>query len=161
MTTAYDLEINWKGDTKGASVTPDDGVDFTTESEEADIHTTGGMKLTQAGKPVIFHIFGKSHCFNRCPYREESAPENKADKADETPKKKIFPTKASVNVTIGEDWDNDTGYGGLMFCQVTAGTAVDKNLRLEYQHTLSQSGGHTSPTWVLLDNQSTVDVFFQ
>ena len=24
---------------------------------------------------------------------------------------------------------------------------------------LSQSGGHTSPTWALLDNKSTVDVF--
>ena len=34
-----------------------------------------------------------------------------------------------------------------------AGTAV------EQQHTLSQSGGHIKPTWVLLDNQSTVDVF--
>ena len=40
-----------------------------------------------------------------------------------------------------------------MFCQVTAGTAVDQ------QHALSQSGGHTNPTLVLLDNQSTVDVF--
>ena len=46
-----------------------------------------------------------------------------------------------------------------MFCQVTAGTAVDKNPRLEYQHTFSQSGGHIIPTWVLLENQSSVDVF--
>ena len=40
-----------------------------------------------------------------------------------------------------------------------AGTAVDKNQKLEYQHTLIQSGGHTSTTWVLLNNQSTVEVF--
>ena len=40
-----------------------------------------------------------------------------------------------------------------MLCQVTAGTEV------EYQHTLSQSGGHINTTRVLLDNQSTVDVF--
>ena len=40
-----------------------------------------------------------------------------------------------------------------MFCQVTAGTTVDQ------QHALSQSGGHIKPTWVLLDNQSTVYVF--
>ena len=40
-----------------------------------------------------------------------------------------------------------------MFCQVTSVTAV------EQQHTLNQSGGHIKPTWVLLYNQSTVDVF--
>ena len=52
-----------------------------------------------------------------------------------------------------EDWGDDTHYGGLMFCQGTTGTAV------EYQPTLSQSGGHINTTWVLLDNQSTVEVF--
>ena len=36
---------------------------------------------------------------------------------------------------------------------MTAGTAVKQ------QHMLSQSGSHINPTWVLLDNQSTVDVF--
>ena len=46
-------------------------------------------------------------------------------------------------MTIGEDWGDDTNYGGLMFCQVT----------------LVQSGGNIKPTWVLIDNQSTVDVF--
>ena len=46
-----------------------------------------------------------------------------------------------------------------MFFQVTAGTAVDKNPILEYQHRLSQSGGHIIPTWILLVNQFTVDVF--
>ena len=40
-----------------------------------------------------------------------------------------------------------------MLCQVTAGTAVEK------QHVLSHSGGHINPTWDLLDNQSTVEVF--
>ena len=33
FTSAYDLEINWEGDTKGVGVTPNDGVAFTTESE--------------------------------------------------------------------------------------------------------------------------------
>ena len=40
-----------------------------------------------------------------------------------------------------------------MLCQVTAGTAV------EQQNVLSQSGGHINPTWVLLENQLTVEVF--
>ena len=32
LTAAYDLEINWRGDTKGAGVTPNAGVAFATES---------------------------------------------------------------------------------------------------------------------------------
>ena len=46
LTAAYDLEINWKEDTKGSSVTPNEGMTFTTKSEEADVHATGVMKLT-------------------------------------------------------------------------------------------------------------------
>ena len=46
LTAADDLAINWKGDTKGTGVTPNDGVAFTTKSEEAYIHATDGMKLT-------------------------------------------------------------------------------------------------------------------
>ena len=46
LTAAYDFAINWKGDTKGDSVTPNDGVAFSTKSEEADLHATNGMKLT-------------------------------------------------------------------------------------------------------------------
>ena len=35
-----------------------------------------------------------------------------------------------------------------------------KTFKMEkYKHVLSQSGGHISPTWVLLDNQSTINVF--
>ena len=45
-----------------------------------------------------------------------------------------------------------------MLCQVTAYTATTKTLNKEYQYELSQPGGHTIPTWFLLDNQSTVDV---
>ena len=45
-TSAYDLAINWKGDTKGVIVTPNDGVAFTTQSEEADVHATDSVKMT-------------------------------------------------------------------------------------------------------------------
>ena len=81
-TAGYDLEINCKGDTKGTRVTPNDGVAFTTESEEADVHVTDGMKVTRTGKPVICHICGKNHYANRCPEREESTPGKKVDKAE-------------------------------------------------------------------------------
>ena len=57
------------------------------------------------------HIFVKNHCANMCPDRGESAPEKKADKAEENPKKESSPTNESVNMTIGEDWVYDTDYG--------------------------------------------------
>ena len=81
LTAAYNLAINWKGETKGTGVTPNEGVPFTTESEEAEVHATDGEKLTHAGKPVICHIYGKNHYANRCPDREESTVGKKADKA--------------------------------------------------------------------------------
>ena len=42
LTSVYDLTINWKGDRKGIGVTPNDGVAFTTEAEEADVYATDG-----------------------------------------------------------------------------------------------------------------------
>ena len=77
----------------------------------------------------------------------------------DTPKKESAPTKALVNVTIGEDWGNYTEYVCLMFCQVMEDTATNKNPNMEYHHALIQSGGHISTTWLLLDNQSTVEIF--
>ena len=71
--------------------------------------------------------------------REDRTPVKKDDKAEDTPRKESPPTKASVNLTIREDWGGDTNYGGLMFCQVTTGTTV------EQQHALCQSGGHINP----------------
>ena len=65
LTAAYCLEINWKGCTKGPSVTPNDGVAFTTKSEEADVNATDRTKLTQMGNPVICHICRKNHYVNR------------------------------------------------------------------------------------------------
>ena len=153
MTAAYYLAINWKGETKRTSVTPNDSVAFITELEEADVHATESTKLTRTGKPVICHIYGKNNNANRCPDREESTPGKRANKAEETPQTESPPTKASVNLTIGENWGYNTNYGGLMFYQVTAGNTV------EYQHTLIQTGGHTNTTWILLNNHSTVDVF--
>ena len=103
------------------------------------------MKITCSGKPFICHICGKNHCANRCPHREESTPEKESDKVKDTPKMESAPTKVSVNVTIGEDWGDDTDYGGLMFCQVTAETATKNNPKMEYKNVSSQLGGHIIP----------------
>ena len=70
LIAAYDLEINWKGNTKETGVKPNDGVVFTTKSVEAGVHATDGMNLTRTGKLVICHIFGKNHYSNSCTYRE-------------------------------------------------------------------------------------------
>ena len=70
LKAAYGLTVNWRGDTKGTGVTPNDGVAFTTDLEDADIHATDSMKLTLTGKPVICHISGKNHYSNRCLERE-------------------------------------------------------------------------------------------
>ena len=138
LKAAYELAIKWKGETKEPSVTPNGGVAFTTESEEADVHATDRMKMTRSGKPVICHIFGKNHYTNRCPDREESALESKSDNFEDTPKKQSAPTEVSVNVTIGEDRGDNTDYGGLMFCQVMAETATNEDPKMEYQHTFIQ-----------------------
>ena len=69
LTSAYNLTINWKGDTKGVDVALNDGVAFTTKSEEVNVHATDRVKMTRTGKPVICHICGKNHYANRCPDR--------------------------------------------------------------------------------------------
>ena len=81
------MTINWKGYTKVPRVTPNEGAAFTTNSEEADVDTTYEMNMTRSGKPVICQICIKNHYANRCPDREVSAPEKKADKFEDTPKK--------------------------------------------------------------------------
>ena len=64
-------------------------------------------------------------------------------------------------MTIGKDWGDDTDYGGLVFYQVMTETAeTNKKSKMEkYQNVLRQSGGSISPSWVLLDDQCTLDVF--
>ena len=72
LNSTYDLAIKWKGNIKVIGVTPNDGVVFTTEADEGDIHATDGVKMTRTGNPVICHICGKNHYANRCPDREDS-----------------------------------------------------------------------------------------
>ena len=48
LMAAYDLSINLKGDTKGPSVSPNDGVAFAIESEEVDVHATNGINMTRS-----------------------------------------------------------------------------------------------------------------
>ena len=95
LTSSYDLAINWKGYTKGVRMTPNDGMAFTTEEEEADVHATDGVNMARTGKPVICHICGNNHYSNRCQDREDIMPGKKSDKSEDTPRKESPPTKAS------------------------------------------------------------------
>ena len=87
LTSTYDLEIHWKGYTKGIGLTPNDSVAFTTESEEAVVHATEGVKMTQMSKPVIFHISGNNHSANRCLDREDGMSGKNADKTEDISRK--------------------------------------------------------------------------
>ena len=158
LTTSYDLKINWKGNTKETSVETNNNIAFTMELEEADVHAINGMNMTQSGKSVICHICGRNHFTNRCPDMEESATKRQKILRT-TPRRKSSPHKrrlTSLSVNTGGGF---TDYSGLMLCQVTVEARTNNNPKIEYKHTLSQSGGHNSPTWFLLYNQSTVEVF--
>ena len=76
-------------------MTPNDGMAFTTEEEEADVHATDGVNMARTGKPVICHICGNNHYSNRCQDREDIMPGKKSDKSEDTPRKESPPTKAS------------------------------------------------------------------
>ena len=82
------------------------------------------------------------------------------EKAEDTSKKEDPPKNYRSML-----WSIDIGgmiltIGGSMFYQFMVEIVETKTLKMEkYQHVLSQSGGHISPTWVLLDNQSTINVF--
>ena len=67
-------------------MTPNDGIAFTTESEEVDVHATDRVKMTRTGKPVICQICGKNHYANIFPDREDGTPGKKSDKSEDTPR---------------------------------------------------------------------------
>ena len=91
LTAAYDLAVKLKGDTKGTSVAPKYGVAFATESEEADVHATNGIKMTRSRKSVICHVCGKNHYANKCPYREESTTKKNHRRLRTPPRRKLPP----------------------------------------------------------------------
>ena len=103
LTAAYGLAINWKGYTKGIILVPNNSIASTKESEEADVYATNGMKITKSGNPMVCHVCGKNQYANKCPDREESVPEKKSKKAEDTSKKEGAPEKHR-NVTVGRDW---------------------------------------------------------
>eukprot|EP00957_Ditylum_brightwellii_P054406 4122096-Ditylum_brightwellii.AAC.1 len=87
------------------------------------------------------------------------------------------PAKGTTVVTVGNDesiiegdgWGNDEGLTGIMFCinGVTKSykdTLMHQCFRKDHAHStdniLQQAGAIINRNWVLLDSQSTVNVFF-
>ena len=71
--------------------------------------------------------------------------------------------EGSANVTIGTDddkWGDDVDYSGLMFTQSSTTVKDENDEAVDYDHILEQSKGAVDKLWVLLDNQSTVNIFF-
>ena len=72
LTSAYDLAINWKGDTGSVAITPNYGVAFINDDrgKYSNVHTTdGSVILTMFGDPVECHICGLNQYTNKCPSR--------------------------------------------------------------------------------------------
>ena len=67
LVTAYDLAIDWNADTKGSNVAPNNGISFTMETTEGDIHATDWKNMTLPEKLVFCHICGKKNYGNSCP----------------------------------------------------------------------------------------------
>ena len=96
LTAPYYLVINYKGYTKGPSLTLNDGVAFTTKIEESDVHATYGMKMTRSGKSFICHIWGKNHYVNMCPDRDQAHLRRNQTRLRTTKRKKATPLKRQL-----------------------------------------------------------------
>ena len=71
--------------------------------------------------------------------------------------------EGNINVTIGtndDKWGDNVDYSGLMFAQPSATMKDEDDEEIDYNHILEKSKGAVDRLWVLLDNQSTVNVFF-
>ena len=68
LTSAYDLDINWKGNTAYVAVPPNYWVAFLTDDrvQDGNVHATYlSVILTRARKPVECHICQMSHYSSR------------------------------------------------------------------------------------------------
>ena len=97
----------------------------------------------------------ENHYTNNCPNKKSLATYSKTLTDKDTPA-----TDTGVqHVTLGDDeWGQDIDPSGLMFLT----KAVEITFQAEhakYDHILKHSRGTVNPWWVLLDNQSTVNVF--
>eukprot|EP00957_Ditylum_brightwellii_P211200 15365881-Ditylum_brightwellii.AAC.1 len=158
LVAAHKLLVNWQSDSRNhPRVVSNDGVAFAidgddgTPNEEGDesdaVLNSNGKVVDRNGNEVKCFICGKNHYANKCPDKDKAEGE-----------------KDVVSFTFGQDtWEDGGTPNGLMFCTITPETGSYNNgIRniLPQQVVLSQPNRNiVNPNWVLLDNQSTVDVF--
>ena len=153
-----------------------DGTVFVTDGSELEEHhanvTSSDTLLRRDGTPVVCFICGANHLKQNCPrYDPNHVPKKSSDvpkkstDSDEKPKAKAFTTIAG-----NDDWDDDYEDGAYMFYSPSnivpdiKTTCFEPDLQddteVKYDHILQHSKGAVNPMWMLLDNQSTVNVFY-
>ena len=123
ITSAYDLTINCKVNTGSVAVPTNYGVSLVTynRGKDRNVHVTDvSVILTRAGNTVECHIFGMNHYDNKFPNIKESDMQvNKEEQISTYPTSPSTQKNVSVNVTIEEEWVDDTDYSCLLFFQTT------------------------------------------
>ena len=120
------------------------------------VHTNAGKLLTKKGDPIVCYECGKNHWRGDCAVQKSKQKKKKEEEESGV-------QTGSSNVTIGDDtdgWGDGVDYSGLMFLQHTTIMTEGEDEEVDYDHILEQSRGVVDSLWVLLDNQSTVNVFF-
>mmetsp|Transcript_42989 Transcript_42989/g.50291 ORF Transcript_42989/g.50291 Transcript_42989/m.50291 type:complete len:480 (-) Transcript_42989:318-1757(-) len=155
---AHKLVTGWNGAGHSTSKDRSDGINFATideeeEEEEARIYTNAGKILTKKGEHVVCFKCGKNHWRSDCIVYKAKLKKKKEEETS---------LEENANVTIGttdDEWGDDVDYSGLMFAQPSATMKDEDDEEIDYNHILEQSKGEVDKLWVLLDNQSTVNVF--
>lgn len=144
ITEAYNLLTNWKPDPKDVALKSGDGMSFTTVEGEKNARRNGG-KGKDKSNITCYECNEKGHYSNECPNKAKSG-ENKNERGVQM--------LTSGHLMNGFDYGND--YINFQFCQHGAKPIVD------YRSVICEvnNDGKVPKNWILLDNQSTVDVFY-
>eukprot|EP00957_Ditylum_brightwellii_P007654 578524-Ditylum_brightwellii.AAC.1 len=179
---AHQMLASWENKSAIIYGRSNDGIAFATEEREDDPdHPTSNKYelvedeeevalanngeetlLSKKGEKITCYTCGGNHYANKYPNKDEE--ESKKPKA-----------KDSLHITVDDDnsiyhdgeWGGDKGISGIMFCTarvtksyVQAVKSLPKSQdSTSTDHILHMLKGKIDPNWVLLDNQSTANVF--
>ena len=135
-----------------------DGDNVRSNEQSEHVNATSDVLLRKDGLAVECFICGENHYKYHCPNKKTSSNKTLAPK--ETPAITPEAPTGTQLVTLGDDdWGQDFDPSGLMFLTAAAETAY-KSEHAKYDHIRKHSRGKVNPWWILLDNQSTVNLFY-